>query len=153
MSSATGVPRGFNDPAAEYYAALAAAGIPEDELQEGNEAFARYLEAVGEASIPEEVQERALEAYRRYADLVERSWAPSQRSDHAASAYRDYIRSMREAWAAADEGALNGTALAALAQSMATVAWTASLCGHEALGGGEGEMAAAFGTALGQQGD
>jgi hypothetical protein len=155
VSFATGVPLGLDDPAAEYYSALAAAGIPEQELQEGNEAFARYLEVVGEAAIPAELQERALEAYRRYADLVERSWAPSERSQHAASAYRDYIRRLRQAWAAADEDALNATALAAIAQSMATVAWTASLCGQEPPSD-EGELAAAFGTvqpAFGQEGD
>jgi hypothetical protein len=146
MSAVPG-PHGFQDAAAEYYRALASTGISDAELEEANEAFASYLEVLGEAPPPTELQERAFEAYRRYADVVEQSWASSDRARHAAAAYRDYVRSVRKAWAGVNEEALHATELAAIAQSMTIVAWTASLCSQQAPGAEEGDLASAFAAA------
>jgi hypothetical protein len=130
MSISDGVPQGFHEAAAEYYRALGNVGLSDTELEEANDTFATYLEVLGEASAPE-LQERASEAYGRYADAVERSWAAPDRGAQAAAAYREYVQSLREAWAAVDHETLPATALAAIAQTMTTVAWTASLCGQQ----------------------
>jgi hypothetical protein len=147
MSVAEGVPQGFHEAAAEYYRALGNVGLSDSELQEANEAFATYLEVLGEASTPTELQERASEAYGRYADAVERSWAAPDRGEQATAAYREYVRSLREAWAAVDEDTLPATALAAIAQTMTTVAWTASLCGQQAQLAPADDLASAFAAA------
>jgi hypothetical protein len=147
MRLADGMPQLFDDAAAKYYRDLDGAGLSDAELQEANEAFARYLGVLGEASAPTELQKQALGAYRRYADVVEQSWSSSDRAERAAAAYRDYVRSIREAWAAVDEEALHATELAAMAQSMTMVAWTASLCGQQSRGAARGDLASAFAAA------
>jgi hypothetical protein len=127
MSLWEGVQRDFHETAGEYFEALMRAGVPEEESRRAAEAYGRYAEVLRDAWSVPELQQRALAAYLEYSDAVAQAWAPEPLARHASDAYRTYIHALQEAWTSVDMNRIDPASLAAIANGMLAVAWTAEL--------------------------
>ena len=127
MSLGNDTQRSFDEAPAIYFDALTQAGIPEERTRQIAQTYAAYLDVLQEPWTSPELQDRARGAFERYAVAVAETWSPAELSDRAATAYRNYVRTLREAWADIDEDAMDPATLAAIAQGMQNVAWSAGL--------------------------
>jgi hypothetical protein len=131
--------RGFDEAAAAYFEAVMVAGVPEERSRLIAEAYEAYMRVIQEAWASADLQDRARRTFEHYADTVGETWAPVTLSERASEAYRSYLRSLCETWAAVDYEAIDPATLAAIAQGMQTVAWSAGLSSAGTVPGPSGE--------------
>jgi hypothetical protein len=126
-----GVQGSFLDVGQGYFDALRHAGVSDDDWARATAAYASCVQAVQEAAPSPERQQHAVDAYRHYAETCQEIWGPQAQAERADAAYRSYLDSLRELLAGIDRERFEPAELAALAQSMLAVAWTASLCAEQ----------------------
>jgi hypothetical protein len=123
-----GVQGSFLEVAQGYFDALRQAAVSDDDWARATAAYAAYVEAVQDVAPSPERQQRAVDAYHRYAETCQEIWGTQAQADRADAAYRSYLDALGESLARIDRDRLEPAELAALAQSMLFVAWTANLC-------------------------
>jgi hypothetical protein len=92
------------------------------------EAYGRYAAILQEAWEAPALQQRALAAYAGYADAMFEAWGENGSRSRADEAYSAYVEAVCDAWKAVEPELLEPESLAAIAQSMLSVATTAGLC-------------------------
>jgi hypothetical protein len=116
----------FFDACAEYFRELEQAGLTDEVKARAGEAYGTYVQLLQEMLPSAEVQERVGAAYLDYTDLLRGAWASREHARPAQEALLRYVRSLAAAWSEIDLEGVDPHALAAIANTMLTVAWTAA---------------------------
>jgi hypothetical protein len=122
------IQRAFYDAAGDYFRTFQEAEVPQETRDGVAEAYAGYVAVLQEPWTVPDLQERALDAFRRYAESMDAAMTADGLAARATGSYRRYVEAVRDGWTAVDPGSLSPESLAAIAQSMLTVASTAGLC-------------------------
>jgi hypothetical protein len=115
----------FDDAYQSYVKALSEATAHQHIQQRATEAYTVYSQVLQEMSAAEPYK-RAQDAYENYVRVLQGALESDDVQVRADQAYSDYVRALKDAWSKADDDLLDVPSLAAIGQSMVSVAWTAS---------------------------
>jgi len=123
--SGEAVARRLEEAYENYSRAIQAAYSAEDRQKSFEEAYLSYLRGAFGA-IAKQDPVSYFEAYLNYMRGTREAALPSESRERLVEAFRTYLNAYKEAWTEVDVRAFDATALAALAQGMQALAYSAS---------------------------